>query len=280
MNKMFRFVNGWGGGTDGRTLGIASGVAVDSRDRVYVIDREPDPAIVVYDRDGALITTWGEDIFCVPHELWIDNHDRVLVADCGDHTVRICTADGQVIQTIGTPGVPGGRGSPFNRPTRAVVAPDGEIWVADGYGQQCLHRFSAAGELLSTLGGRGAGPGRFSLPHSLVFDHSGRILVADREPNNRICILNWSGIQVAEWGQRRSPCGLFVGSDGTVYLADGNLFIIDANGKVQANISMPEQPTDRPHGPHSVWVDRHGDIYVAEVGVENLIHKIVVSDQE
>ena len=175
MEQSFRFVEGWGGGPEGRTLGIASGVAVDSRDRVYVIDREPDPAIVVYDREGELITTWGEDIFSVPHELWIDEHDRVLVADCGDHTVRICTADGQVLQTLGTPGVPGAAGMPFNRPTRAVVAPDGEIWVADGYGQECLHRFSAAGELLATFGGRGAGPGRFTLPHSVVCDDRGHV---------------------------------------------------------------------------------------------------------
>jgi DNA-binding beta-propeller fold protein YncE len=274
MQQAFRFVEGWGGGPEGRTLGIASGVAVDSRDRVYVIDREPDPAIVVYDRDGNLITTWGEDVFSVPHELWIDEHDRVLVADCGDHTVRICTADGQVAQTLGTPGVPGAAGMPFNRPTRAVVAPDGEIWVADGYGQECLHRFSAAGELLATFGGRGAGPGRFTLPHSVVCDHRGQILVADREPNNRICVLDHSGRQVAEWRDKRSPCGLFVGDDGTIYLADGSLVILDGDGTELADIPMPEQPTDRPHGAHSVWVDRHGDIYVSEVGVENLVHKL------
>ena len=273
----YQFIEGWGSGRYGRELGIASGVAVDRRDRVYVVDREPDPAIVVFDRDGELITTWGEDVFKLPHDLWIDEHDRVLVADCGDHTVRICTVDGQVVKTIGTPGVPGATGMPFNRPTRAVVAPNSEIWVTDGYGQECLHRFSPAGELLSTFGGRGSGPGRFTLPHSVVCTKDGRILVADREPNNRICIFNRSGLQITEWGDKRSPCGLFVGDDGTIYLADGSLFILDADGNELTNIPMPEQPTDRAHGAHSVWVDRHGDIYVAEVGIENLVHKITRS---
>ncbi|MDE2825165.1 MAG: hypothetical protein OXI89_02770, partial [Gemmatimonadota bacterium] len=84
-------VPGWG---SERTLGIATAVAVDSRDRVYVVDREPNPAVVVYDRDGRLLDEWGHDILALPHEIWIDGEDRIYIPDCRDHTVRVFETDG------------------------------------------------------------------------------------------------------------------------------------------------------------------------------------------
>ena len=99
----YQVVKGWGKGPDGPTLGIASGVAVDSQDKVYVLDREPNPAVVVYDRDGRFLSSWGEDLLSLPHDIFIDSEDRLYIADCGDHTVRICTTEGQLLKTLGTP---------------------------------------------------------------------------------------------------------------------------------------------------------------------------------
>ena len=99
-NHRYQAVPSWGAE---RNLGIASGVATDSQDRVYVVDREPNPAIVVYDRDGHFIAAWGQDIRALPHEIWIDVADRVYIADCGDHTLRIFSAGGELLQTIGAP---------------------------------------------------------------------------------------------------------------------------------------------------------------------------------
>ena len=65
----YELVEGWGGGAAGRDLGVVSSMAVDSQDRVHVIDREPDPAIVVYDRNGRFLYDWGQDVFKVPHSL-------------------------------------------------------------------------------------------------------------------------------------------------------------------------------------------------------------------
>ena len=84
-------VDGW---AKGRTLGIASGVATDSEDRVYVIDREPNPVVVIFGPDGTYTTSWGEGVLTVPHDIWIDAEDRVYIADSGDHTVRIFDKDG------------------------------------------------------------------------------------------------------------------------------------------------------------------------------------------
>ena len=152
----YQVVKGWGQGADGRTLGIASGVAVDSQDKVYVVDREPNPAIVVYDRDGRFLSSWGEDLLSLPHDIFIDSADRLYIADCGDHTVRICTTEGQVLKTLGTPGKAGAPGEPFNMPTRAVLSPSGDIYVSDGYGQHQIHRFSPDGDTAKHLGQRGS----------------------------------------------------------------------------------------------------------------------------
>ncbi len=178
-------VAGWGGGPDGWDFGIVSSMAADSLDRVHVIDREPNPAIVVLDRDGVLQSTWGQDFFKQPHSIWIDSDDLIYIADCGLHTVTVHSPTGELISTLGTPNQPGDLGKPFNKPTWVVRADDGDFYVSDGYGQNYVHRFSADSELLNTWGGSGTEPGRFDLPHCVRVDSRDRVLVVDRT-NERV----------------------------------------------------------------------------------------------
>ena len=98
-----------------------------------------------------------------------------------------------MLKTLGTPGEAGAPGEPFNMPTRAVVAPSGDIYVSDGYGQHQIHQFSPDGTLLNTWGEEGAAPGQFTLPHNVFTDREDRVLVADRETNNRIQIFDPDG---------------------------------------------------------------------------------------
>jgi len=272
-NYQYEAVPGWG---SERPMGIVTAVAVDSQDRVYALDREPDPAVVVFDRDGHLLGEWGHDILALPHELWIDSQDRIYIPDCGDHTVRIFTAAGELLQTLGTPGRPGALGQPFNQPTRVVQNAAGEFYVADGYGQCYVHHLAADGTLLRTWGGEGAEPGQFSLPHNIFQASDGRLLVLDREPNNRIQIFAPDGTFSAQWMGRPGPCGIYIDGDDRVYLAEGGgVSIFTIEGRLLTQWVVQGGPADRPHGAHGIWVDRHGDIYVGEVGVENLIHKYV-----
>ena len=269
----FELVPKWGCGDDGFEFGIVSDQATDGENRLYVVDREPNPGVVVMESDGTFVTKLGTDLFKLPHGIFIDEADRMLVTDVRDHVVRICTTDGELLQTIGIPGVPGAAGAPFNRPTRAVTAPDGEIYVADGYGQHHVHRFTPDGELIASWGGEGSGPGQFSLPHNIwVTDAS--VYVADREPNHRICIFDRAGNFQEEWTGRQSVCGLFLTSDGVILTAEnGKVAFLDADGTETDSITVDFPPSDRPHGPHSVWIDADGALYVGEVGVENLLHK-------
>src|SRR5438045_3797744 len=105
----YQVVKDWGRGPECPELGLISAVAIDSQDQVYAFNRLPHPAVLVFDRHGHFLRSWGEELFTTPHGLWIDRDNRVFAADCGDHTIRICTTDGQVLQTLGCSG--GGAGA-------------------------------------------------------------------------------------------------------------------------------------------------------------------------
>lgn len=269
-------LEGWGGGRNGRVMGVNSGIAVDSTDRVYVVDREPEPSIVVFDRDGRFLTSWGEDLFPLPHEIWISPDDRLFIPDCRDHSVRICTTEGEVLQTLGTPGNSGAPGEPFNMPTRAVQAQSGDIFVSDGYGQQFVHCFSSDGTWKTSWGGKGSQPGQFTLPHNIFLTPDQRVAVADREPNNRLQFFDNNGCFLEQWPGRLFPCGLFIDSEGSLFVAEGGgVSIFSPEGLLVSQFVVTGGPDDRSHGAHSLWVDRHGDLYVGEVGVENLVFKYI-----
>ena len=106
--------------------------------------------------------------------------DAVYCADDGDHTVRKFSSDGTLLLTIGTAGVASDSGydgkstasiqrgaPPFNRPTNVAVAPSGDLYVSDGYGNARVHRFSADGKLIQSWGEPGLAPGQFNLPHGI-----------------------------------------------------------------------------------------------------------------
>ena len=263
----YRAVDGWGGGSDGWDFGIVSSMATDSEDRVYVVDREPNPAIVVLDRDGKLLNTWGQDFFKVPHSIWISPDDLVYMTDCQLHIVTVHTLAGELIATLGTPGEAGEPGEPFNSPTWVVRGHDGDLYVTDGYGQNYVHRFSADGELLNTWGGTGTEPGQFDIPHCVRVDRYGRVLVVDRT-NERVQVFDAEGEFLDQWTGFTAANDLFIDGDDVVYLAEAprRISIADLEGKVITQWgeegSAPGQMVDHPHG---IWVDSRGDIYMCEV---------------
>ena len=270
-------VEGWGRGPEGRDMGgVVPGVAVDSQDRVYVARRSP-PAILVYDDQGRFLQSWGEDALANPHLLWIGSDDQVYCADSGNHTGRKFSADGEVLQTLGTPDRPGPPDMPFNQPTRAMLSQSGDLFVADGYGQCRVHRRSPDGQVLSSWGEGGQGPGQFALPHSLwVDDRRSRVLVMDRE-NNRIQIFDFEGAYMGEWTDVEMPMDMYIGLDDVVYVSEApsRISIFSPNGELLSRWgedgSAPGQFEDAPHG---IWVDSRGDLYVAEVAaVHNRIQK-------
>ena len=160
-------------------------------------------------------------------------------------------------------------GEPFNRPTGVGIAPNGDIYVADGYANARIHRFNARGELLMSWGQPGPGPSQFRLPHNLWVDTDSRVWVADRE-NSRIQIFREDGKFLAEWRDFIRPTDVCV-HDGAVYVTElcRRVSILSLDGEVLARWGNEQHPVESPlfYAPHCVAVDSRGDLYIGEVSM-------------
>jgi hypothetical protein len=258
----------WGRGPRGRPeLGVAQGVTGDSRDRVYVFQRTPTACMLVFEPGGDLVDEWGHGAFELPHGIAINARDELLLTDLGTHTVTKWTTDGRLLRTWGEPGVAGSPGRPFNRPTKAVETPSGELYVSDGYGNHHVHRFAADGELIQSWGGEGTERGQFTLPHDVVVDGDD-VLVCDRE-GRRVQRFGldggWLGEWATDWG---NPMQLFV-RGGLIYAAHSYPEEISVRRRDGALLARwPYESAlvnDLNKWPHSLWADSTGAIYVGEV---------------
>ena len=172
ISPAFEVVHRWEQAPRGWTERSVLGVAVDSRDRVYLLTR--DARLTLYNPDGSYAGTWGDSILAgKTHCVRFAPDGSVFTVDDGDHTVRKFSPDGQLLLTLGVPGVPAdtgydqryrGRdtfaacssieraGPPFNRPTSLAIAPSGELYVSDGYANARVHRFAESGAWLASWG--------------------------------------------------------------------------------------------------------------------------------
>ncbi|HZQ99607.1 MAG TPA: peptidyl-alpha-hydroxyglycine alpha-amidating lyase family protein [Chloroflexota bacterium] len=295
----YRVVEGWEKAPANANRQDAVGVGVDSRGRVYLVTRVRSQ-VLVYEQDGTFVAAWGEGQFTDrTHGLTVAPDDTVWVVDDGAHTVRKYTADGKLLLELEARGRPAaesgydGRtlesiargGPPFNRPTNVAVAPNGDLYVSDGYGNCRVHRFSPDGKLIQSWGEPGTGPGQFILPHGIWVAPDGRVLLADRE-NDRIQVFSPSGEYLAEWAALR-PTDVCLDAEGRVYVSElgrrpgprpcnlgeapeqpGRVSVLDQQGNVLARFGASE--TDRAAAgnfvaPHCIAVDAEGAIYVGEV---------------
>lgn len=145
----YRVDTEWGKLPDGWSFTDVAAVATDHKDNVYVFNRGEHP-MIVFDREGNFLRSWGEDIFTKAHGLHIGPNETLYCTDDGDHTMRACTLDGKVLMTIGTSKKPAPymSGLPFHRCTHTALSPEGDIYVSDGYGNPRVHKYSPDGKLL------------------------------------------------------------------------------------------------------------------------------------
>lgn len=251
----------------GWTFGPVSAVATDSQDRVYAFQRK-DPPVLVFDRNGNYVRSWGSSAITDPHGISIDN-DVVYLTDRDDHVALKYTLDGKPLMVLGKRGQPSDTGAtkdielpprsagPFNKPTEMVVAPSGDLYVSDGYRNSRVHRFSSEGSLLASWGKPGkVEPGEFHLPHSLWVDKQGSVYVCDRE-NSRIQVFTPEGKFIAQWRDIHRPTDIYISPEEICYVSEirPSVSVLDKRGAVLARF-------DSPSG-HGLWVDSAGDIYLA-----------------
>jgi len=282
----YRVEEGWGKLPDGWSFKEVAAVGTDRNDNVYVFNRGEHP-MIVFDRDGNFLRSWGEDLFDRAHGVFMAPDDTIFLTDDGNHTVRRCTLDGKVLLELGTRGKPAPfmSGQPFCRCTHTALTPKGEILVSDGYGNAKVHKYSPDGKYMFSWGECGRGPGEFNLPHNIVCDPEGWVYVADRE-SHRIQVFDSNGKYETEWTNVHRPSALFmthgkcplcyVGEIGP-YLNSNKGFpnlgprvsILDKTGKVLARLGFEKDGYGQAPGqftsPHGIAVDSRGDIYVGEV---------------
>lgn len=184
------------------------GVAVDKKDQIWIFTRSK-PPIQVYRADGTFVKAWGDDTIDTAHHLKIDDDGNIWVADIGLHIIRKFSPDGDVLHTIGTPGVAGEDETHLNKPTDMVVAPNGHVFVSDGYGNNRVVHFDEKGDFVKAWGKMGVGPNDFSLPHAIDMDSQGRLYVADRN-NARVQIYSQDGKLLDSWSNVVVPWGFYI----------------------------------------------------------------------
>lgn len=314
----YRTVEGWAKLPPGRPWGSTSAVAIDKDGvSVWVGERcganlctgsDLDP-ILLFNANGDLVRSFGKGMINWPHGIFVDHEGNVWVTDGRDnrpapprgaapgaapaapppavvngHQVFKFSPTGELLMTLGAPG--GGREPGyFWQPNAVLVAPNGDIYVAEGHSSAAtanarILKFDRTGKLLASWGKKGTGPLEFDQPHALAMDSRGRLFVADRS-NDRIQILSQDGELLATWTQFSRASGLFIDAHDVLYAADSESGSIAPGrpewkrgirigsartGEVTAFIPDPVDSTRNTSAAEGVAVDRNGVIYGAEVG--------------
>ena len=296
-NKMeYEVVEGWEQLPEGWSFVEVAGVATDSMDRVYAFNRGEHP-MIIFDRDGKFLDAWGEDVFTNAHGIFIGPDDTIYCADNFDHTVRLFKPDGELILTLGDKDKPSDTGfeawttpvkkaaGPFNMVTNVAIGPDGHMYVADGYGNARVHRFSPNGNLELSWGAPGSGPGQFKIPHAIAVDRRGTVYVADRE-NSRIQVFTGDGEFLAEWAHVKRPDDLYIDKDENLFVAElgfkvahmpnnlgaaipphepaSSVAVLSLDGEIQQRFGGHGLEPGNFYAPHGIWADSRGDLYVSE----------------
>lgn len=302
----YRTVDGWAQLPDGREMGAVGKVTMDpDGEHVWAVircdapgelfgweclDSDLDP-VVKFNLDGEVVQSFGAGMFIWPHGIFVDQDGNVWVTDAvteartpegtRGHQVVKFSPDGEVLMTLGTPGVPGSGDYSFNSPSDVVVGDDGNIFVTDGHGNNTNNRvmkYSSDGTFIKSWGQTGYGPGEFRELHAIAIDSRGRLFVADRW-NNRIQLFDQDGNFIAIWTQFGRPSGIFFDDQDRIYVADSEsdnvqnpgwemgIRIGDAEtGWVSEFIIFPwgDPRQIGGNGAEFVTADRYGNLYAGE----------------
>src|SRR5229473_7803589 len=293
----YRLEEGWAKQPMGRGNGSTIGLNVDRDGKsMWIYDRcggnscegSKIAPLNKYDASGKVVASLAAGMTNFPHGLFVDKDGNIWITDGRadkdkktGHTVLKLSPEGKVLMTLGTPGQAGDDATHFNAPSDVVVAPNGDIFVADGHGEKTnarIVKFSKDGKFIKAWGKEGKGQGEFDEPHGLAMDSAGRLFVADRA-NSRIQIFDQDGKFLAEWRQFGRPSGIAIDKNDVIYVADSQsseqlnpgfkqgIRIGSAkDGKVTAYI-----PENKDLGSlEATAFDESGNVYAGYTGAMNL----------
>jgi DNA-binding beta-propeller fold protein YncE len=291
----------WGSLPDGRSWGQVATVQIDRDGKsVWVVERcgakscvgSSLAPILKFDAAGRLVASFGGGLSVMPHGLFIDRDDNVWFIDADGkdgkgHQVFKFSPDGKILLRLGQAGVAGDGPGQFNRPSAVVVAPDGDIFVADGHGGDSnarIVKFAPDGRFIKAWGRKGTGPGELDGPHALAMDSRGRLFVADRG-NDRVQIFDQEGGLLGEWRQFGRPSGVYIDANDMLYVTDSQTKDASCganpacregvrigsakDGVVRFYVPDPLATVESSFG-EGVAADASGILYVSEVAKQGL----------
>jgi sugar lactone lactonase YvrE len=309
----YRAVDDWAKLPNGRTMGAVGDVTVDpDGDHIWAVircdasapgrfgdeclDSDLDP-VLKFDLDGNVVESFGGGMFIWPHGIDVDPDGNVWVTDAVSeakkpkgtrgHQVIKFSPTGEILMTLGIPGVAGNMDYSFNSPGDVVIGDNGDIFIADGHnpvGNNRVMKYSSKGIFIKSWGKTGYGPGEFRALHALAIDKRGRLFVADRF-NNRIQIFDQEGNFIAQWNQFGRPSGISFDEHDNIYVSDSEsddvqnpgwemgIRIGDAHkGWVHYFIMLPtgDPRSTRGNGAEFVTADRLGNLYGGEPSTRKL----------
>jgi peptidylglycine monooxygenase len=234
-----------------------SHVSVNSKDHVYFFQRN-NPPILVFNKKGELLNYWGKNLLIDGHGIFISKKDDVFLVARGVHEILKFSSEGKLLLRIGQRENPSWQ-KPFNHPTDIAVSIQGDVYVTDGYGNACVHKFSSEGKHLLTWGKPGSGPGEFHTPHGIWVDEQDNVYVADRD-NNRVQIFSSEGEFLSEWRDFFHPMDIYFDSNNTVYITDQTprFSVLNTEGKILARGFSPGVC-------HGIWGDSVGNLFLANL---------------
>ena len=221
----------------GWNLAETTSVSVDAQENVYVFHRGSHP-IMVFDKSGKFLRSFGDGVYGSTHGLRIDHEGNIWTTDIENHVVLKMDKHGRIRMVLGRRGVAEEANDRFNMPTDVAIAPNGDIYISDGYGNSRVVQLSKDGSFIRAWGKRGVGPGEFNTPHSIALDKQGRVYVADRE-NFRIQVFDSEGKFLQMWGHVGSPWGLYITGDQSLFMTDGyndRLLTLNLDGQILGSL--------------------------------------------
>jgi hypothetical protein len=293
----YEAIHGWAQVPEGMRFGNTHMVQEDSQGRIFIHHQNGAPdSVFIFDPDGKFIKSWGAEWRVGAHGMQLrkeGNEEFLYLATTKQHQVAKTTLDGEKVFVLDYPKDAEDAASDRcykdagkYQPTNIAFAPNGDFYVADGYGLYFIHRYDKNGKYISTFGGPGTDDGVLQEPHGIWCDTRGpkpMILVADRK-NERLQWFDMDGshletLRPPEDKAYRRPCHfdqrgselLLPGLDGRVSILDKDnqqIAILGDNTNPQQRGKNNVPPEQRKPGvfvsPHGCMWDRAGNIYITE----------------
>ncbi|WP_274361979.1 hypothetical protein [Paenibacillus thermotolerans] len=277
-------------------LGYTHGIVVDAEDNVYVFHTN-EQAVLKFDENGRFVSSWGDEFAGGAHGFYLHkegDQEFLYITDTARGLLVKATTGGEKALELGAPDLPDVYDEQRKYvPTDAAVAPNGDIYVTDGYGQNWIHRYRADGTYIGSFGGTGSEPGKLACPHGISFDvrrGEPELYVADRS-NHRIQVFTPEGEHKRFIDENMDmPCSFYFHGD-EMYFPDlhSRITIFDKEDRLITHLGEDQQAYkqqgwpnlppayfrgNRFSSPHGVCVDSKGNIYVAEWTVNGRITKL------